>query len=95
MTKQFQPDWVCPPGETIKEILDQHGHTLVDLASWLNCTPECAEELLRGGVRIDKDLARRLTDGLRAGCVQFWLSLDGHYVEDCKRLGKTPGLSDA
>lgn len=95
MKKQFQPDWVSAPGETIKDVLNQHGWTIKELAFWLECTLEQAGGLMRGSVRIDGQLAERLTKVLGAGSRQFWLNRDRQYVEDCERLGKTPGSSDA
>ena len=92
---QFQPDWVSAPGDTIREILDQHGWDVDALAAWLDCTTEHVESLIRGSARIDEELARRLTRVLGAGSEQFWLNRDRQYVEDCRRLGRTPGESDA
>jgi len=89
--KQFIPDWVTAPGDTIQDILDQHGWTVDDLTAWLACTPERAHGLMRGSVRINKEFARRLTKVLGAGTEQFWLNRDRQYVEDCERLGMKPG----
>jgi len=88
---EFLPDWVSAPGETIQEILEQHAWTTEQLAGWLSYAPEHADNLLLGRVRIDEELARLLTRVLGAGTVQFWLNRDSQYVDDCKRLGRTPG----
>lgn len=86
MSPPFLPDWVCPPGETIKEILEDRGLTLRGFAARLGSTLTFVDGLLRGNVRIDAALARQLAEILGAS-ERFWLNRDQQYVDDCRRLG--------
>jgi addiction module HigA family antidote len=81
----FQPDWVCPPGETIADILQQRNLSPVHFAEILGWTPERATELLRGHARITRDTAGRL-EAILGGSAQFWINREEHYRRDLARL---------
>lgn len=86
----FQPDWASAPGETIEELLENRGLSATDFATFLDRTPDFVAGLLVGAERIDAGLASALAKVFSVSA-QFWLNRDAHYVDDCKRLGLTPG----
>jgi plasmid maintenance system antidote protein VapI len=77
----FNPDWVSPPGDTIRDILEERGLTRKWLAINLNINEEAADLLLVGGRFIDESLAAELAR-LFGPNAKFWLERERHYRED-------------
>jgi HTH-type transcriptional regulator/antitoxin HigA len=85
MKREFQPDWLSAPGDTIRDMLVEHGVSSTMFAELMDCTPQDASDLLEGRAAITIDVARKLQRTL-GGSVQFWMSRDFQYREDAARL---------
>lgn len=84
-TSDFRPDWASPPGDTIRNIMNERGMTETYLSDHIQCSPEDLQNLLQGRMAITISLARKLTHALGAS-VEFWMSRDFQYREDAARL---------
>jgi len=82
---EFQPDWASSPGETIADILEECGLSLVAFAKSMRYTPSEATDLLQGRSTVTIAVARRLEQALGAS-VAFWMSRDFQYREDSMKL---------
>jgi HTH-type transcriptional regulator / antitoxin HigA len=93
--KDFQPDWVSPPGETIAEILEQKNLSPIKFAERIGRTSEEVEELIRGAENITIETARKLQNILGAS-VAFWMIRESQYREDQVRLANNilPGSTE-
>ncbi|TCN39317.1 plasmid maintenance system antidote protein VapI [Kribbella orskensis] len=81
----FAPRWASPPGDTIREALDERGLSLTQFADMMACSPERASGLLDGAEPISLELGRRLADTIGA-TTQFWMSRDAQYRDDLDRV---------
>lgn len=90
LENQFLPDWVSAPGETIRDLLDTRGMSVMTFACRMNQKFAYTLRVLSGEIRIDEGMAEQL-ERVIGGTKAFWLSRDQRYVSDCKRLGETPG----
>lgn len=81
---EYQPTWVSPPGNTISELLKLKGINISDFASVLNTSSEITHELIRGAVKIDKEIALRLEEALGPS-VEFWMRREQQYRNDVAR----------
>lgn len=89
----FQPDWACPPGETISEMLELQGIELADFAAHIGASMARVQELIGGIAVIDGVLAQRLESALGASA-KFWMQRERQYRDDMARLvsaSKVPG----
>jgi HTH-type transcriptional regulator / antitoxin HigA len=82
--RAFQADWVSPPGETIVDLLEEHGWTQSELATRTGFTRKHVNELVKGRVPMSTDAALRL-ERVLGGSVRFWLTRDAHYQEAVRR----------
>jgi HTH-type transcriptional regulator / antitoxin HigA len=80
----FNPDWVSPPGETIRDVLRERNITIDDFAEKMQQSRQETLELLQGQSPITLGTARRLEKALGAS-VEFWMSREFRYRE---RLGE-------
>lgn len=94
----FTPDWAIPPGEHIKEVIEErysHLHPSTkqnypelfaeSLAEWLEVPERDAELLLEGRLTLDQDLAERLERNLQRPA-HYWLELERNYRRSLARL---------
>lgn len=81
----FEPDWACPPGETISDIISRRDIAVDVLASKLHLSASSMEMLLRGDIVIDEDMARVLSVELGAS-KRFWLTRDAQYRASLVRI---------
>ena len=58
--KDFMPDWVSPPGDTMADILEERSLSPVELARRMGDTTEHINELLSGRAAITAEVAWRL-----------------------------------
>jgi plasmid maintenance system antidote protein VapI len=86
--REFRPDWVSPPGDTIVDILRERGLTEMEFAHRIARTDEDTRALLEGRATITIAIARKL-ERILGGSVEFWMSRDFQYREDIARLHKT------
>ena len=75
-----------PPGETIKEMLEDRGITQKEFAARIGMSEKHVSKLMNGEVQLTMDMAKRLETVLGPS-VQFWCRLEAFYREDiCKSL---------
>ncbi len=77
-TKEFDPDWRSPPGDTIRDIMEERGICLHDLADQLQWTVGELEDVLAGVAHIGRGAAPKLAQIL-GGTAEFWLSREAEY----------------
>ncbi|MCW5982725.1 MAG: HigA family addiction module antidote protein [Bryobacteraceae bacterium] len=69
---------VFPPGETVREELEERGWTQVDLAEILGRPPRLVNELIAGKRSITPDTARELGEAFGTEA-KYWLNLEAAY----------------
>lgn len=90
----FTPDWTTPPGRTISRIMRKRGLSNDELALEIDEPEYMIEGLLSGDVRIDDDLADKLSDILGSSS-DFWLNRERQYREDLRRLNPSESFGCA
>jgi len=69
-----------PPGESIKEVIEDRAISLSELAKGISVTDAHLEKLINGDVEITVDIAERLERYLGITS-QFWLNLEAIYQD--------------
>ncbi|MEV4833518.1 HigA family addiction module antitoxin [Nonomuraea sp. NPDC049486] len=79
------PDYAVPPGETIREFLDDLGMSQRELAARLGLSPKHVNRLIQGLVPLSSDVAQRLelVTGMPA---RLWNRLEADYQSAQQRL---------
>ncbi|MFD0900622.1 HigA family addiction module antitoxin [Actinomadura sediminis] len=88
-----EPDYVVPPGEAIREFLDDLGMTQRQLAARLGLTPKHVNQLVQGLVPLSPDVAARLelVTGMPA---RMWNRLEADYQTEVTRLRRRDDLAE-
>lgn len=81
----FEPDWACPPGDSILDLAEEKGWSQSELASRLGYTDKHLSLLINGKVSLTTDAASRLSRVL-GSTVSFWLALEANYQNHLARL---------
>jgi HTH-type transcriptional regulator/antitoxin HigA len=89
----FSPDWVSPPGESIADLLEEHGWTQAELSERLGYTAKHLNQLIKGKVPLSEDAALRL-ERVLGGSAAFWLSREARYRERLARLDAQARLAE-
>lgn len=76
----FNPDWRSPPGDTIQDILDERGISVEKFAESISMSVYLTEQLLKGDVYINDNIASRLARSLGSS-QKFWLNREAKYRE--------------
>jgi HTH-type transcriptional regulator / antitoxin HigA len=78
-------DYAVPPGETLRELLDERGLSQRDLARRADLSPKHVNRLLQGLVPLSADIAQRLelVIGVPA---RIWNAREAEYRSDLERL---------
>lgn len=84
-TLDFSPDRVSPPGDTIIDLMDEHGLTDEELSKKIGLSVVKGQELLRGNIHLNESIASRLQDIFNVS-VDFWLKREGVYREHIEYL---------
>jgi HTH-type transcriptional regulator/antitoxin HigA len=74
----FQPDWFSKPGDTLATLMTRRRLTPPALAARLECDRDTVRGLLAGTIRVDKNLAVRLSRSL-GGTPSFWCKRQSTY----------------
>ncbi|OTA17658.1 transcriptional regulator [Xenorhabdus vietnamensis] len=77
-SKDFKPDWISPPGDTIVELLDEFGLSVEELSKKIGLSPKKGQQLIDGKLTICESIASRLESTLRVSS-GFWLTRDSQY----------------
>jgi plasmid maintenance system antidote protein VapI len=88
--KDFTPDWVSPPGDTIVEILERRNLSPEHFAERIGRAPDEVAKLIDGVERITIETARKLESVLGAS-VAFWMIRESQYREDQARVAIDAG----
>lgn len=84
----YQPDQVSPPGETLCDLLNERGWTLLDSAERVGMSEAQLRALMNGKAGLDGSTAGKLEEatGIAAG---FWLAREANYrsQESLRRMG--------
>jgi hypothetical protein len=89
----FAPDWISPPGDTIKDALACRSLSSDRLAQALGLTTASTGRLLSGELPIDTPLAKGLAD-LVGGTSCFWLKREGLYRDRLNSASPPPDACD-
>lgn len=76
--KDFNPDWVSPPGDTIADILAERSCSQLEFAQRMGCTPKHVNELVTSRAPISPETARKLELVLGAS-TDFWIARETQY----------------
>jgi len=84
----FTPDWKSTPGNTILDLLEEHGWAQHQLADQLGYSLKQVDQLIRAEVPLTEDTAIRLQNafGVPAG---FWLTREAQYRKRVAALDAT------
>jgi len=89
----FNPDWVSPPGDTIRDILAEEQMTVDDLAEELAISVAQAHRLCEGNEPLTVEIARALVLTF-GGSVGFWLEREIQYQDGLKQGKKIAGRDE-
>jgi HTH-type transcriptional regulator / antitoxin HigA len=78
-------DYAIPPGETLRELLDEQGLTQRELARRADLSPKHVNRLLQGLVPLSADVAQRL-ERVTGTPARIWNRLEANYQADLQRL---------
>ena len=87
MTEQvasFQPDWVSPPGDTIADLLDEHGWSQAEFSRRSGYTTKHVSLLINGKASITEDTAIKL-ERVLGSTARFWMTREAQYREQVAR----------
>jgi HTH-type transcriptional regulator/antitoxin HigA len=88
-----EPDYAVPPGDTIREFLDDLGMSQRQLAVRLDLSPMHVNQLIQGLVSLSPDVAQRLefVTGMSA---RMWNRLEADYQSELQRLRYCEDLAE-
>jgi plasmid maintenance system antidote protein VapI len=78
MSNDFSPDWVSPPGDTIKDILAERNMSESEFSALIGLSGEETNNLLSGNAMITIAMARKL-ERVFGASVEFWMARDYRY----------------
>lgn len=85
-------DYAVPPGETLRELLDEQGLNQRDLARRADLSPKHVNKLLQGLVPLSADVALRL-ERVTGTPARIWNRLEADYRSDLERIRSQRELS--
>jgi HTH-type transcriptional regulator/antitoxin HigA len=85
-------DYAVPPGETLRELLEEQGLTQRDLARRADLSPKHVNKLLQGTVPLSADVAMRL-ERVTGTPARIWNRLEADYRSDLERIRSQQELS--
>lgn len=81
---EFIPRWSSPPGDTVRDALNERSFDEEVLSEALGLRNDQVQALIDGVIPLTIDLADRLTE-LVGGSVEFWMTRDAQYRADLIR----------
>lgn len=81
----FMPRWASPPGDTIRNALEEQHLDEQSLAATLDFADEEFEAFLAGEIPLTIRRAELLSSAI-GGSIGFWMARDGQYREDRSRV---------
>lgn len=89
----FDPDWVIPPGETLRESLEGIERTAQDLAEGTGLDVEWINSFLAGEAEITVEQAEALVPWTQVPA-SLWLALEANYRIGLERGRTVIGLDE-
>jgi plasmid maintenance system antidote protein VapI len=80
MSEEFKPNWRSPPGDTIRELMDDHQMSPLILSMHLDKSLYWTIRFLNGKEDLTRDIAEKL-EKLFGAPGPFWLRREAHYRE--------------
>ncbi len=87
VTQDFQPDWVSPPGDTIIDLMDEHGISDEELSKKIGLSLDRGQQLLEGKLRLNPSLADKLEE-LFSVSTDFWIRREDAYRRQIEHIQK-------
>ncbi len=84
LTTQYTPDFVFPPGDTIRELVEARRMTQVELAEKLDLSEKAVSQLLNGKISLTQESALKLERVFEVDA-SFWNNLEAKYQEHLAR----------
>lgn len=88
-SREFHPlgdtDYATPPGEILRELLEERGLTQRDLARRTGLSPKHVNRLIQGVVPLSADIAQRL-EHVTGTAARLWNTLEASYRSDLERI---------
>lgn len=84
-TKTFEPSIAIPPAETLKEVLEDRGISLQELADMTNISYGILKRVIDAKKSIDPFIADALEKALDTPS-SFWINLEKNYQKTLKRI---------
>lgn len=81
----FSPDRVSPPGDTIIDLMDEHGLTDEELSKKIGLSFSKGQQLLAGHVHLNERIASKLQEIFDVS-IDFWLKREGTYRKQIEYL---------
>lgn len=78
---EFKPDWVSPPGDTVRDILEEKGISIEQFATTMGWASRHALGFLDGAIALTEEIAEALARHF-GGTKDFWLAREKAYRED-------------
>jgi len=85
-------DYAVPPGETLRELLEEQGLSQRDLARRAELSPKHINKLMQGTVPLSSDVAMRL-ERVTGTPARIWNRLEADYRSDLERIRSQRELS--
>lgn len=82
--REFQPEWVSPPGDTIADLLEERGWTQAELADRTGYSTKYINQLIKGKVPLSGESALKL-ESVFGAPARFWMTREAQYQEDLER----------
>ncbi|EPN9381213.1 ImmA/IrrE family metallo-endopeptidase [Cronobacter malonaticus] len=87
LTRDFQPDWVSPPGDTIIDLMDEHGLSDEELSKKIGLPLTRGQQLLQGKIHLNESLASKLENLFNVSS-DFWMKRENAYRQQIEHLEK-------
>lgn len=94
LSRQFNPDWVIPPGATIADLLEERGWSQTEFASRIGYTKKHVNLLIQGKASLSEEAAIKL-ERVLGSTVNFWLNREALYREAIARKEDLNVLNDS
>lgn len=84
--QDFAPDWTCPPGDTISDLLLRRAMSVQEFGQHMELEDHAVRDLLNGRAPVTPELAQKL-EKLFSAPARFWTNRELNYRADLVRLG--------
>ncbi len=78
LERDFQPNWISPPGNTIADVMEERDWNQVELAKRLGMTTKHLNQLIKGKASLTEETALKL-ERVLGSTARFWLNREASY----------------